>query len=73
MKVYRVSYINKNGGEHPTWGDCDLEGTELTKKRLTAWAIEWGHTILWDTYEEFETKPNPEFVESCLNDIKISW
>ena len=70
MRTYHVNYINKNGEEHLTWGECKKEGTEATKERLTEWAAKWGHTILFDTYREEETDPNPAFVEACVNDFK---
>lgn len=73
MLTYDVNYINKDGEECLTWGECDKDGTKATKESLAKWAEKWGHTILFDTYREFEVDPNPAFVEACLNDIKGDW
>lgn len=73
MRTYHVNYVDKDGTEHKTWGECNQAGTEATKARLTEWADKFGHTVLFDTYQEIETTPNQAFVEACINDIKHDW
>ena len=68
MKCYEIYVLNKNGEQFRTSVECK-GSKKATLHFLREWAKKYGHTLLEETYIEYEIDDDPAFVEACLADI----